>query len=230
MLFLNSFSLARKSGISPITATLVLCACASGPEQFAVGLPPMDEIGRAYPDVQAGEPGEAGHARETPPLAASLYEQAIASMTAGDTLLAERQFNEFLLQYPDYPGVHVNLAIIFAGRGDLQAAESSLAEALTLDPGHARALNQLGMLLRQQGKFEEAKSAYLHALKSDPDYALAHYNLGVLNDLYLRRLDAALIHFERDQDLAGEDRQVRNWITDLKRRISRRQRTARLIE
>ena len=35
-------------------------------------------------------------------------------MAAGDFVDAELRLKEFLLQYPDYPGAHVNLAIIHA--------------------------------------------------------------------------------------------------------------------
>jgi tetratricopeptide (TPR) repeat protein len=151
-------------------------------------------------------------------------------MAAGDLTDAELRFQEFLLQYPDFPGAYVNLAIIFADRGDDQAVEGSLTDALILDPQHPVALNQLGMLLRRQGKFPEAQAAYLKAVTASPDYALAHYNLGVLNDLYLQRLDAALQHYERYQEIAGEDNQVTKWIVDLKRRIGAAQRSANVTE
>ena len=51
------------------------------------------------------------------------FEQAVAVMAAGDVIDAELRLQEFLLAYPEYPGAHVNLAIIFAGRGDDAAAE-----------------------------------------------------------------------------------------------------------
>jgi tetratricopeptide (TPR) repeat protein len=174
--------------------------------------------------------GRRADMRDVPSKALTLYEQAIASLAAGDTVDAELRLQEFLLTYPDYPGAHINLAIIFAGRGDDQAAEASLTDALMLDPEHPVALNQLGMLLRRQGKFLEAESAYLKAVTASPDYALAHYNLGVLNDLYLQRLDAALQHYERFQAVAGEDDQVGKWIVDLKRRIEAAQRAANVTE
>lgn len=168
--------------------------------------------------------------REVPAVALTLYEQAVASMAGGDTIDAELRFQEFLLHYRDFPGAHVNLAIIFAARGDDQAAENSLTDALIIDPEHPVALNQLGMLLRRQGKFAEAEDAYTKAVAASPDYALAHYNLGVLNDLYMQRLDAAVDHYERYQQLAGEDEQVTKWIADLKRRIGVEQRTANVTE
>ncbi len=218
MLLPHSINKIRGKAWALLAALLMLSACASGPKPAESGA------------GVAGVDGEAADAREIPPAALTLYEQAVASMAAGDTIDAELRFQEFLLQYPDYPGAHVNLAIIFAARDDLQAAEMSLTDALIIDPVHAQALNQLGMLLRRQGRFEEAESAYMKAVTADPDYALAHYNLGVLNDLYLQRLDTALDHYERYQALAGEDQQVTRWIADLKRRIDAPPRTANVTE
>jgi tetratricopeptide (TPR) repeat protein len=210
-MLLRRFTDLRKTVLALLAmCALVLAGCASGPGSKR--------------DRGAGE------TRDVPSKAQTLYEQAVASMAAGDNIDAELRFQEFLLQYPDFPGAHVNLAIIFAARGDDQAVEGSLTDALILDPEHPVALNQLGMLLRRQGKFSEAEAAYMKAVTVSPDYALAHYNLGVLNDLYLQRLDAALQHYERYQELAGEDNQVTKWIVDLKRRIGATQRTANATE
>ena len=212
----------KKYGLALLVlSALVLAGCATGPGS---------KRGSSTKDLRTGPDGRLIGTRDVPPKAQTLYEQAVAAMAAGDFIDAELRFQEFLLRYPDYPGGHVNLAIIFAGRGDDKAVEDSLTDALILDPEHPVALNQLGMLLRRQGKFLEAESAYLKAVTANPDYALAHYNLGVLNDLYLRRLDAALQHYERYQELAGEDNQVTKWIVDLKRRIGAAQRTANVTE
>ena len=137
---------------------------------------------------------------------------------------------EFVLLYPDFPGAHVNLAIISATNEDDTATRASLDAALAVDPNHPAALNQLGMLLRRNGKFLEAEAAYLKAVTVSPEYALAHYNLGVLNELYLQRLAPALQHFEAYQALVGEDKQVERWITDLKRRVAASQSTANVAE
>jgi len=200
-----------------ILCALILGACASGPKA-----------------VKSGEDAEQVTAEErlsnVPTKALTLFEQAAAIMAAGDTVDAELRFKEFILQYPGYPGALVNLAILSAQAGDDQAAEGFITDALMVDPGHAAALNQLGMLLRRQGKFIEAESAYLKAVTASPDYALAHYNLGVLNELYMQRLDAALQHFERYQEIEGEDKQVTKWIADLKRRLDAEQRAAKVTE
>ncbi len=165
-----------------------------------------------------------------PPQAQTLYEQATSAMAAGDFVDAELRFKEFVLMYPDYPGAHVNLAIIHANNENDEATQAAIDAALALNPNHPAALNQLGMLLRRNGNFLEAEAAYLKAVTVSPDYALAHYNLGVLNELYLQRLESALQHFETYQGLVGEDKQVEKWIADLKRRVAAIQRTANVAE
>jgi Flp pilus assembly protein TadD len=200
-----------------LCGTLALAACATGP----------DHGGSDNLPVPDGQPG-AG--LQVPPRAQTLHEQVVAALAAGEVIEAELRLQEFLLQYPDFPGAYVNLAIIQARRGDDQSAENSLLRALALDPEYSAALNQLGMLYRRQGKFSEAEAAYMKAVTASPDYALAHYNLGVLNDLYLQRLEVALLHYERFREISGEDEGVDRWIVDLKRRIDVAERTASVTE
>jgi Tfp pilus assembly protein PilF len=204
-----------------LALTLALAACASGPSKTT-----GDAAGR----VKTAADGQPVQRQDIPPRAQTLYEQAVSALASGDKIDAELRFQEFLLQYPNYPGAHVNLAIIFADRRDDAATEGSLTDALIINPEYPPALNQLGMLLRRQGKFVEAESAYLKAVTASPDYALAHYNLGVLNDLYFKRFDVALQHYERYQEIVGEDREVGRWIADLKRRLGSNRRTANVTE
>ncbi|MGH7129769.1 MAG: hypothetical protein ACREIV_14460, partial [Planctomycetaceae bacterium] len=75
----------------------MLAGCASAPRN-------ADDAG----SVAAGPNGPE---QEIPAEVLTLYEQAVAVMAAGDGVDAELRFEEFLLQYPDYPGAHVNLAI-----------------------------------------------------------------------------------------------------------------------
>ena len=204
-----------------LLAVLVFAGCAGG------------SPGKA-PEPRRNSASELNGAASTenpvPPQVQTLYEQAVASMAAGDYVDAELRFKEFQLQFPEYPGAYVNLAIIHNSNNNDKAARSALDAALALNPNHPAALNQLGMLLRKNGKFLEAEAAYLKAVTVSPDYALAHYNLGVLNELYLRRLDVALQNFEDYQALVGEDKQVAKWIADLRRRVAATQRTANVAE
>jgi tetratricopeptide (TPR) repeat protein len=219
--FINMSGIRTRLRLLSVTAVILIAAgCASsGPKPSATS--------------QAGDSGAAADGQMTPAVPAeaqTLYEQAIAVMAAGDFVEGELRLKEFLLQYPDFPGAYVNLAIIHVSYGDDLAAEAAVNAALALDPDHPAALNQRGMLLRRNGKFIEAEAAYLKAVTSKPDYALAHYNLGVLNELYLQRLEAALQHFERYLELVSDDKQVEKWIADLTRRVAANQRTANVAD
>jgi tetratricopeptide (TPR) repeat protein len=207
------------ASLALLACVLVAAGCASS------GSKPANERGQAAAVTPGGD-----FALDISPEAQTMYEQAVAVMASGDYLDAELRFKEFLLQYPGYPGAHVNLAIIHSTNENHDAALDAIEAALAINPGYAQALNQKGMLLRRNGKFLEAEAAYLKAVTARPDYALAHYNLGVLNELYLQRLDVALQHFERYQEIVGEDPQVEKWITDLTRRVAANQRTANVAE
>ncbi len=208
-----------------LAATLALAACgSSGPKPDVQ----PEQRSATSPVAVDGEEGALGPV--IPPEAMTMFEQATAVMASGDYLDAELRLQEFLLRYPQFPGAHVNLAIIHANNGNDAAAQSEIDAALALDPNHAAALNQQGQLFRRNGNFIEAEAAYLKAVTAAPDYALAHYNLGVLNELYLQRLDTALMHFEQYQSLVGPDKQVEKWITDLRRRVAATQRTANVAE
>ena len=201
---------------------------------FVLAVAGCASTGSSSGDANRGrgeQPGPAdARAAEVPPEALTMYEQAVAVMATNDLLEAELRFKEFLLQYPGYPGAHVNLAIIQVTYNNDERAMEAIDAALAIDPDYAPALNQLGMLHRGNGNFLEAEAAYMKAVTVSPDYALAHYNLGVLNELYLHRLDSALQHFERYQEIVGGDEQVEKWITDLQRRVAASQRTANISE
>jgi len=154
------------------------------------------------------------------PAAQAAYDEALEAIDSGDVVEAELRLEQFVLEYPDFPGAFVNLAIIYERDGRSEEARDALDQALIVDPGHATAHNQLGILLRKQGQFAEAEQAYLRAIESDPDYTLAYHNLGVLLDLYMHRPAEALEHYRRYQDLLVEsDESVGRWIIELERRV-----------
>jgi len=217
----------KKELVAMLAALLLLGGCGG-----SASVKPSADSRQVDQDVLSPAENDAAAAATAaiPPTVLTLFEQATASMAGGDFVEAELRFKEFLLQYPDYPGAYVNLAIIHSNNRNDAAARASIDAALALEPDHAAALNQLGMLLRRNGSFLEAEAAYLKAVTVSPDYALAHYNLGVLNELYLQRLEAALHHFETYQSLVGEDKQVARWITDLTRRVAANQRTANVAD
>lgn len=208
-------------------AVIAVAGCGGTPSR-----PDADAGGVADAETQAGVPGTAGMVEpiDVPEDARLSYERALDAMRRGDVTEAELELEQLTLQHPDFAGPRVNLAIIYMDSGRKEAAQQALERALALNPAHAEAHNQLGIVMRHQGKFVEAEQAYVDALAIAPDYALAHYNLGVLLDLYLKRPEEALPHYERYQALVGNDDQVRKWIIDLRRRLGITEPTSRIAQ
>jgi len=176
--------------------------------------------------------GEEGDLREPVPEAVTqAYDRALVAMLGNDAVEAELELENFVLEYPDYPGPFVNLEIIYQRNGRLAEAREALDNALALDPDHAIANNQLGILNRTEGQFAAAEEAYLRALAADPNYVLAYYNLGVLLDLYLKRPAEALENYERYQEFQAEPNEtVARWIIDLRRRVGASNSTAQVAQ
>ena len=169
--------------------------------------------------------------RPVPNSAMSTYERALEAMASGDATEAELELEQLILEYPDYAGPYVNLAILYRSSGRVEQAVEVLDRALALEPNHPAANNQLGILLRAQGQFIDAEAAYLRAIAAAPEYSLAYYNLGILVDLYLQRPTDALRNYERYQDLASAPNAwVAGWIIDLRRRLGVTDNTPRVAQ
>lgn len=202
----------------PDTGAGAAAAAADEPTVAAAAAEPERDARRDKRRNRSG--GRENEAAAVPDGAAFAHERALAAMTSEDWLEAELELEQLVLAYPDLVGPYVNLAIVYMHDDRTADARGVLEKALALDPAHAAASNQLGIVLRKEGEFTAAEAAYRRALDADPQYALAHYNLGVLLDLYMRRPEDALEHYERYQDLMGEsDQRVGRWIIDLRRRL-----------
>ena len=148
------------------------------------------------------------------------YERALEAMKSGNINLAKNILSNLTQTYPDLSGPHVNLGIIYFRADEIDKAEESFKQALKINPDSAVSLNHLGIIYRGKGNFKEAKESYEKALDISPNYAYAHLNYGILLDLYMGELEDALQHYEKFQELAPDkDKEVKNWIVDLKRRI-----------
>jgi len=186
---------------------LTLAACGSSTPRQADADAPRDSAAAAVLEP-------------VPEAATAAYARALAALRAENWLEAELELEQLTLEHPEYPGPHVNLALVYLNDGRRADARAALERALEIEPGHAAANTQLGILLREDGNFAEAEAAYRRALEANPDHALAHYNLGVLLDIYLRRTAEALAHYEAYQaSLAEPNETVGRWIIDLRRRV-----------
>ncbi|MFL0811064.1 MAG: tetratricopeptide repeat protein [Agarilytica sp.] len=123
--------------------------------------------------------------------------------------------------YPALAGPYINLGIAHQSLGELEDAEKAFKFAIETNPQNLNAYSQLGYLYREQGRFDESEAIYLKALAIWPHHLPSVKNLGILYDLYMGRLEEALPYYRLTQNLlGGEDRTLRGWIADLKRRLN----------
>jgi tetratricopeptide (TPR) repeat protein len=154
------------------------------------------------------------------PQTEATYKRAVAAMKSDQPSSAEPLLARVLEARPDYSEARTNLGILLFKAGRYAQAEEEFKRAIADSPGNAVAHNYLGILYRVKGQFPEAKAAYERAIVADSQYALAYLNLGILSDLYLRDLNRALAYYQKYLQLVGtEDKDVANWIADLKRRM-----------
>jgi len=125
--------------------------------------------------------------------------------------------------YPSLSGPYVNLAIVHHKLGEHDEAENALKFAIETNAQNFDAYTRLGLLYRELGRFDEAETTYLKALERWPHHLPSTTNLGILYDLYMGRFEDALAYYELSQKiLGGDDRQLKGWIVDLKRRMGSR--------
>ncbi len=124
--------------------------------------------------------------------------------------------------YPSLSGPYVNLGIVHHALGEMEEAEKALQYAIEVNPQNLGGYTRLGILYRELGRFDDAEAVYLKALGVWPHHLPSVKNLGILYDLYMGRFDDALAYYELSQNiLGGEDRQLKGWIIDLKRRMKK---------
>jgi len=160
------------------------------------------------------------------PKIAAEYEAALSVMRSGKIAQAESALRQLAEKYPNFSGPRANLGILYFHENKLDQAKSEFHEALKINPKNVVSLNHLGIISRGDGKFKEAHSFYEKALQIDHNYAYAHLNFGILLELYMGKLNEALGHYERYQELRkaegkDEDKDVAKWIVDLSRRAKK---------
>ncbi len=118
-------------------------------------------------------------------------------------------------------GPWVNIGVAYKELDNPEKAKSAFQQALAINPKNPYALNELAILNREDGKFDQAEKLYMQALSTYPDYENAHLNLAILCDVYLRKIDCALDHYQEYLNISGsQDKQVLAWMSQLKKQGS----------
>lgn len=152
---------------------------------------------------------------------ASAYNTALKHMRAKNYDTAILEMQKVAKMDERISGPWVNIGVAHKELGDMAKARTAFEKALKINPNNPYALNQLAILNREDGKFEEAEQLYMRALSAYPDYKNAHLNLAILCDVYLRKIDCALGHYQEYLKLSGgEDKQVIAWMSQLKKQGS----------
>jgi tetratricopeptide (TPR) repeat protein len=181
------------------------------------------------------------------------FDLALTAKKSGQLDNAQKALLNITVSEPGLSGPWVQLGDIASERAQqtkeiikqtqlLEKAAVQYHQALLINPNNYHAHNRLARVYRQQGKFELALTHYQKAVDSWPAFALAYKNRGILYDLYLGdktrainnyRLYLALMDAQVDSDsdgaakpsLAGQQRQVKGWISDLSRQIQQERMT-----
>jgi len=152
---------------------------------------------------------------------AAAYNEALKHMRAKNYDTAILQMQKVAQMDERISGPWVNIGMAHKNLGNVDKARTAFNKALKINPNNPYALNQLAILNREEGKFELAEKLYMKALSTYPDYKNAHLNLAILCDVYLRKIDCALDHYQEYLNLSGgQDKQVTAWMSQLEKQGS----------
>ena len=105
----------------------------------------------------------------------------------GLTLTQQKLIDQIVQEYiqaelfnADRPEAHLNLGVLYAGRGLFDDAEASYRAALRIDPANVQAHVNLADLFRLQGREDEGERLLRQMLEVSPDAADGHHALGLL--------------------------------------------------
>ena len=104
---------------------------------------------------------------------------------------------------------HINLGIVFAGRGQTAEAMEHYRKALEILPDFAEAHYDVGNVLADQGRYTEALEHYQRALEIKPDFAEAHNSLGILLAQQGRSAEA-MEHYQRALEIKPDYAEAHN--------------------
>jgi tetratricopeptide (TPR) repeat protein len=152
---------------------------------------------------------------------AAAFNEALKHMHAKNYDTAILKMHKVTQMDERISGPWVNIGMAHKNLGEMAKAKTAFNQALKINPNNPYALNQLAIMYREDGKFELSEKLYMKALSTYPDYKNAHLNLAILCDVYLRKIDCALGHYQEYLNLSGgQDKQVTGWMSQLEKQGS----------
>jgi len=205
-----------------IAIILILAACSNTQkkEKETTPEPVLGEDGQPVPEVFVAIPNPYV-AGDAPGPAKQEFAKIKSLMNAKKWTQAKGLLELMVETYPSLSGPYVNLGIVHYKLKEYEASEKALKFAIETNAQNFDAYTRLGLLYRELGRFDEAEQVYVKALALWSHHPASVKNLGILYDLYMGRFDEALEYYELSQKISGgEDRQMKGWILDLKRRMA----------
>ena len=148
------------------------------------------------------------------------YQAALDQIRASNRAAARQLLLMVTQSEPGLAGPWINLARLDMQDENYVAAREALDKAIAANPSNCVAYTEYGVLLRKLGEFEAAQEMYQACLAVSPSHADTYYNLGILYELYLGRMQEALIAYRQYLELSPEpEPKVRGWVTELERRL-----------
>ena len=152
---------------------------------------------------------------------AAAYNLALKHMRTKNYAVAISEMKKVAGMDKRISGPWVNIGLAHKELNEPKKAKASFEKALSINPNNPYALNHLAIMHRKEGDFKKAEGFYKKALSAYPDYQNAHLNLGILCELYLRKIDCAVEHYQQYLNLSGgQDKQVTAWVAQLKKQGS----------
>lgn len=149
------------------------------------------------------------------------YQAALNQIRASNRASARELLVKVTQAEPGLAGPWINLARLDMQDENYVAAREALDKALAANPSNCVAYTEYGVLLRKLGEFAAAQEMYQACLAVSPSHADTYYNLGILYELYLGRMQDALIAYRQYLELSPTpEPKVRGWVTELERRLN----------
>jgi tetratricopeptide (TPR) repeat protein len=185
---------------------LILSACASN--------------GKAPSTTQSKTPTQPSN---WPASSVAAFSKGVQALGA-DNELARISFAEAIEIAPQMEPAYYNLVKLDFDQKNYEAVDNFQKQVQKNNLSSARLNNLFATSKRLQYDFASAQKLYLTAIQIDPSYTPALLNLAILNDVYLGNISAAknyYLLYQQQLELQGkQDNRLKNWITDIQRRLS----------